>query len=276
MATQIAERWWEKSSPHTYLEALRASGIGIYAAANWDEAATKYGAFFTLNNLPHTKLVVGPAGHCAWTAVRDQTGFDIVVEELRFFDHWLKGIDNQVMSEEKVHYYTYNADPTHSWRSAPSWPLPDEQKTALYLGARTLASAQPTEAAARDEVTLRYDDAAGSRLTYETEPLPADLTVTGHPTVELWTSSTAADGDYIATVYDVAPDGSATTFNIHGRLRASLRKEAPPPYDNLSLPYHPSRTATCSRSSRASPRCCASTCCRSRSCSAPAIGCGWC
>ena len=46
-----------------------------------------------------TKMVVGPATHCEWTTVQNETGFDIVVEELRFFDYWLKGINNGVMSE---------------------------------------------------------------------------------------------------------------------------------------------------------------------------------
>jgi len=35
------------------------------------------------------KLIVGPAGHCGWSAVKSQTGFDITVEERRFFDYWL-------------------------------------------------------------------------------------------------------------------------------------------------------------------------------------------
>ncbi|MET0343727.1 MAG: CocE/NonD family hydrolase [Polyangiales bacterium] len=242
VATQIPEPWWIKSSPHTYLDALRNAGIGIYAAANWDEAATKYGAFFTVNNLPNTKLVVGPGAHCAWSAVRTQTGFDIVVEERRFFDHWLKGIDNQVMSEDKVHYYTYNADPAASWKSAAKWPLPSEVRTDFYLGAAALGTTPPSEPDAADAVAIDYGAPAKSTLTYETAPLASDLTVTGHPTVALWTSSTATDGDYVATLYDVAPDGTATTYHMHGRLRASLRKEAPAPYDNLSLPYHPSGT----------------------------------
>jgi hypothetical protein len=45
---------------------------------------------------------VGPASHCAWFTVQTMTGFDIAVEERRFFDYWLKGIDNGIMSEPKV------------------------------------------------------------------------------------------------------------------------------------------------------------------------------
>jgi predicted acyl esterase len=63
--------------------------------------------------------------------------------------------------------------------------------------------------------------------------------VTGHPVAELWVASTAADGDFIATLQDVGPTGQITGFNMHGRLRASHRKEVDAPYNNLGLPYHP-------------------------------------
>jgi putative CocE/NonD family hydrolase len=242
------QRWWIKSSPHTYLEQLNASGIAVYLAANWDEAATKYGAFFTLNNLEtRAKLIVGPAMHCAWFTVQMRHGFDLTIEELRFFDHWLKGVDNGVMSEPKIYYYTYNAPVGAEWRSASEWPLPNQQLTPYYLGAAALGTSAPTAPDAKDESTVDYTvttmTLVDKGISYMTPPLDSDLEVTGHPLAELWVSSTATDGDFVATLQDVAPDGSATSYNMHGRLRASHRKEAPAPYNNLGLPWHPSREA---------------------------------
>ena len=69
-------------------------------------------------------------------------------------------------------------------------------------------------------------------------PLGADLQVTGHPTINLWVSSSATDGDFIATIQDVAPDGTAASYNVSGRIRASLRKLEKAPYNNLGLPWH--------------------------------------
>jgi predicted acyl esterase len=71
-----------------------------------------------------------------------------------------------------------------------------------------------------------------------TAPLIADIQVTGHPTINLWVSSSATDGDFIATIQDVAPDGTATSYNVNGRIRASLRKLQKAPYNNLGLPWH--------------------------------------
>ncbi len=252
VATNIPEMWWIKSSPHTYLDAINASGIAVYAAANWDEAATKYGAFFTVNNLENpTKLLVGPGAHCAWFSVASDHGFDITVEERRFFDYWLKGVENGVMEEDKVYYYTYHAAAGQEWRSAPSWPLPNEKRVPYYLGAMTLSTSAPTEASAKHDTQVDYNVTMGATSTtappnppgvaYTSEPLDEDVRVTGHPVAELWVASTATDGDFIATLQDVSPTGAITSYNMHGRLRASLRKEEPAPYNTLGLPYHPFR-----------------------------------
>ena len=75
-------------------------------------------------------------------------------------------------------------------------------------------------------------------LLYETAPLSADVQITGHPAINLWVSSTATDGDFIATIQDVGPDGAAKSYNVQGQLRASLRKLQNAPYNNLGLPWH--------------------------------------
>jgi predicted acyl esterase len=238
-----SQPWWIKSSPHTYLEEINDSNIAMYLAANWDEGPTKHGAFFTFNNAANpAKLIVGPAGHCGWLAVEKQTGFDITVEERRFFDYWLKGIDNGIMDEDPVYYYTYNAPAGSEWRSAGQWPLPDEKRVQYYLGDGSLSSMEPTGYDQKDEVTVAYDvtpdNMTAKGLLYETAPLTSDVQLTGHPTINLWVSSTATDGDFIATIQDAAPDGTAASYNVHGRLRASLRKLQNAPYNNLGLPWH--------------------------------------
>jgi uncharacterized protein len=239
---QGAQPWWIKSSPHYYLEHIKASKTAMYLAANWDEGPTKHGAFFTFNNVTNpAKLIVGPGGHCGWTAVQSQTKFDITVEEHRFFDYWLKGIDNGIMKEDRVFYYTYNAPAGSEWRAAKHWPLPNEKRTKFYLGKGALGTATPTGVDQKDETTVAYDVTPANMTTkglvYATAPLNADVQVTGHPTINLWVSSTATDGDFIATIQDVAPDGAATSYNVNGRIRASLRKLHDAPYNNLELPW---------------------------------------
>ncbi len=82
----------------------------------------------------NAKLVVGPHAHCEWNNVKADAGFDIVTEELRFFDYWLKGVKNGVMEEPRVTYYTYNAPEGKTWRRASTWPLPNEDAGPVLSG----------------------------------------------------------------------------------------------------------------------------------------------
>lgn len=249
VAENFPEQWWLKSSPHTYLADIQRSGVALYLAANWDEGATKHGAFFTFNNLTNpAKLIVGPSTHCAWTDVKNTTGFDLVTEELRFFDHWLKGVQNGVMDEPRVFYYTYNAPKGREWAASAQWPLANERRRSYYFAAvHAMTGVPPSSPSGKDEFVVRYDTTPENMLEtglyYETPELSVDVQITGHPAINLWVTSTATDGDFIATLQDLAPDGTAKSYNTHGRLRASNRKIADPPYNNLELPWHPSNEA---------------------------------
>ncbi len=240
------ETWWLKSSPHTYLDNLKKAKIGVLSVANWDEAGTRHGPFFTYNNLnpEYTKLLAGPATHCAWTDVKTETGFDLVTEELRFFDYWLKDKKNGVMSEPGVTYYTYNAPKGQEWRQSETWPLKTEQRTSFHLSpsgglAREAAAAgqvEVTMGAAPTAQTVTIEAAPGG-AKFETAPLTADLEVTGHPVANIWIRTAAGDTDVTARIDDVAPDGSTRSYQMLGRLRASNRTLAEAPYNHLGLPW---------------------------------------
>lgn len=241
LTDEASKQWWMISSPSNYLEEINASGIAMYMAVNWDEGNTKPGPFFALNNFTvPRKLIIGHGVHCDWSTSIQMTGFDVLIEELRFFDYWLKGIDNGIMDEDPIYYFTYNAPEGEEWQSAKAWPLPEEKRLDFYLG-EGLLSSEPSESG-KDVTTTSYDfrpnTTTKGALIYETEVLSEDVQITGHPTINLWVSSTATDGDFVATIQDVAPDGTLTSYNMQGQLRASMRKMAEPPYNKLGLPYH--------------------------------------
>jgi putative CocE/NonD family hydrolase len=240
------ETWWLKSSPHTYMDNLKNAKVGVLSVANWDEAGTRHGPFFTFNNLnpDYTKLLVGPATHCAWSDVKTETGFDLVTEELRFFDYWLKDKKNGVMAEPGVTYYTYNAPKGQEWRQSETWPLESEKRTSYLLSPTGELARGTTEAgqvevamgAAPNAQTVTIEAAKGG-AAFETAPLETDLEVTGHPAAYIWVSTTAGDTDITARIDDVAPDGSTRSYQMLGRLRASNRTLAQPPYNHLGLPW---------------------------------------
>lgn len=246
-SAELGADWWARSSPSAHLDALRAPGLAVYTAGNWDESSTKLAPAMLFANMPagRAKLLFGPHGHCGWAPTAAEDGLSIQTEELRFFDYWLKGVKNGVMQEPAVTYYTYNAPRGQEWRQSDTWPLSNQKPTRYYLASGVLDAQAPArgghddttmgEPAAASSIQLRQADGG---LAYETAPLGSDLQVTGFPIADLWISADAPDADVVAEIEDLAPDGTARTHEMIGRLRASHRKLAQAPYRNDGLPYH--------------------------------------
>lgn len=252
----VGTRPWHEYSVATYKDAIERSGVPVYSFDGWDDDFRKESlvSAATLSN-PH-KVLVGPWPHCG------SEGFDIVAERHRFFDYWLKGVDNGIMQEPPVHYYTGSSDGTGEWRDARQWPPnPPARQTRYYLDGGssgtvgsvndgTLDHSRPRGHGAGDAYRVDYSvscpepvglgqtcpqDEKG--LTYTTAPLRDDVELTGHPEVSLHLSSTAPDGNVFAYLSDVAPDGTVRILT-DGRIRLALRSTQRAPYDVLGTPWH--------------------------------------
>lgn len=250
ISSTVGIPWWMVTNPSAHVEALQKPGMGVMVTANWDEAGTRHGAFTTLRNLPQgqVKLIAGPGAHCGWNVALRDAAMDIDIEQLRFFDYWLKGVQNGVMQEDPVTYYTYNAPEGRQWQTAKTWP-PASRQTSYFLSSRALGTDKPSASATQAGQmvsnvrisSISVTTNGEGSVTYETAPLRADTEVTGDPVASLWISTAAPDVDVIARLEDVAPDGQATSYQMLGGLRASVRKLGTAPYDNRGLPWHPSR-----------------------------------
>ncbi|NLX11554.1 MAG: CocE/NonD family hydrolase [Chloroflexi bacterium] len=250
-------------SPSTYLDAINGSGVAIYTLGGWYDMYPRDAVTWFNNLTVPQKLLLTPWSH------NGSGGFDLAVEHLRWFDYWLKGIDNGIMDEPPITYHVMGAPDSTAWRTAEQWPLPGEQPTAYYLHAGPSGSVNSANDGSlstdppgdgQDAYTVDYSTTTGKTtrwtdgygqgfgypemtpndekgLTYTTAPLEADLEVTGHPVVHLWISSTADDGDFIVYLEEVDDDGDST-YITEGVLRASHRALADPPYDYMGLPYH--------------------------------------
>jgi len=162
---------------------------------------------------------------------------------LAFFAHFLKEESNGFDARPRVHYYNIGSN---AWRDAQHWPPAESEVLSLYLHKDgSLGRDGPSDAAVtrylydpRDPVTIsagvdiwHWASAQPDRrelverddvLVFETEPLEADLNVTGPIRVELYASSTATDTDFTGALVDVAPDGYSLLIQ-EGILRASYR-----------------------------------------------------
>lgn len=178
--------------------------------------------------------------------------FDMLTHMVRWFDHYLKGVDNGIDQDATVKYYTMGAvgeadAPGNVWRTADDWPIAAEP-TGYYLQSEghlttnqptaqvggTLFLADPLKPAeipaggfpgARD--ARAFEEQAEVR-TFTTEPLSEPVEWTGEVHAELFVSSSAKDTDFIVRVSDVYPDGRSILiidYIQRARYREGFEKE---------------------------------------------------
>ena len=196
------------------------------------------------------------------------------MDQLRWCDHWLKGIDTGILEEPpvKLEIRTGGSPERYAFRYENEWPLARTQWTKVYLKIEREISSEAMAAEGvlgceppREEAKLTYPAsgstkagiASGSSLStthgntgrtgvsFESEPMPHDTEVTGPLVLNLWVSSTSEDMDIFVSIRNIGPDGKdVPEVGQHGQpvpcvtkgwLRASHRKLD----EQQSLPYRP-------------------------------------
>jgi len=155
-----------------------------------------------------------------------------VALQRRFFDRYLKDIDNGWDGEPRVEVAVRAADDTVGRVVRDTqWPLTGTRWTRFYLDASKLSLASaPGEAASASYL------AAGEGLTFTTAPLERGIEFAGTIKAKLWVSSSNEDMDLFATLRAFDPQGKEVTFLSavepkspvsQGWLRVSQRKLDP-------------------------------------------------
>ena len=208
-----------------------------------------------------SRMIVGAWGHGPSRKHGDldfgeHARVDLHSVELRWFDHWLKGIDTGMMDEPPVTVFVMG---TNEWKQANAYPLPETKYTKLYLDSEGRANSYRGAGKLRWDVLAadsspdryRYDPnhpvpshgganccgaptPAGPRdqrpveqrndvLVYTSDFLEEAVEIVGPVKVVLYASSDAPDTDFVAKLVDVYPDGKA--YNLcEGLLPARYRE----------------------------------------------------
>ena len=216
---------------------------------------------------------MGPFGHGALSGDLEYPGFDRLNlggdAELRWFDYWLKGIDNGIMDEPPVSYFMMagaekgRLSPKNGLRTSANWP-PANREVRFYLTAdRTLSGKPPAGEGAR--ISYRYDPAnpvptvGGANLTFERGPMdqraiparqdylrfqtPAldhDVVIAGPVKVELYGATDGPDTDFMAKLVDVYPDGYEALV-LDAPIRARFRHGRMPDDVQMMTPNAPEK-----------------------------------
>ena len=154
---------------------------------------------------------------------------------LRWYDHWLKGIDTGVMDDPPIRILVQG---TNQWRYENEWPLARTRWTRLHLGVQ---GSLRGESPGWNERPDRFSNAAGLQpggklpsLRYATASLAQDMEVTGPIALVLYASISTADTNWIVEINDVDPEGSEKRVSI-GWLKATHRELD----ESRSKPYKP-------------------------------------
>lgn len=212
--------YWERSGGTRLGRIL----VPTYVLGRWTSWGLHLpGAFAAFSGIKATKRleVIIPQSGAGFTRPWDKECHETV---LRWYDHWLKGIDTGMMSEPPVKLYVQG---TGRYRYSDDWPIPETKWTELYLrsGGRLLpapASSQEEPDVFVNEPDLQRGERVPS-LTNTTDPVEADLEITGPIALHLFASLDASDANWIIELQEVGPDDRTHLISL-GWLKASHRK----------------------------------------------------
>jgi len=137
-------------------------------------------------------------------------------EILKWYDHWLKGIDTGVMREAPVKFWVMGEN---KWREATDWPLPETEWTKLYLRNWERLTPEPFTPASVDQFTPPdafvqmppSQTTVIQKLRYLSEPLARDTLIAGPAVLNLFAAIDQDDTNWIVVIKDVGPDVSVMT-----------------------------------------------------------------
>ncbi|MCC7485918.1 MAG: CocE/NonD family hydrolase [Burkholderiales bacterium] len=158
------------------------------------------------------------------------------LDQLRFFDYWLKGIDTGIMDEPPVKLMIRTGGGnarTYRFRFENEWPIGRTKWTRYHLKVNTrkpTADGSPEGELLpdppREEMSATYQASPPSHagvtssspaqtfgmigragVTFDSPPLAEDTEITGPIVLVVWVSSSSEDMDIFATIRNIGPDG---------------------------------------------------------------------
>jgi putative CocE/NonD family hydrolase len=243
--------YWRERSLRPDYDRIRCAVFVIDGWADW--YCTPLLRAFASLKVPKRALI-GPWSHMWPEEALPGPRIDGAHECLRWFDHWLKGLDNGIMNEPPVTLFIRDYSPPtplllHDagvFRAENEWPPVRRCDTPFYFREDGLLNeVPPAQPGGSDRFVYppltgfttgkhgggpcppwfmpgdqRADDALA--LTYTTTPLSAEVEVTGQPRAVVFLVATAPATSLVVRLCDVAPDGTSVLVT-KGYLDATHR-----------------------------------------------------
>jgi uncharacterized protein len=273
------DSFWQSNSPLNYIQYPQIPMLhvgGYYDQEDINGPQLMYGHMEKKDSFHRNYIVLGPWNHGQWGSRRgdslgkisfgSNTGVWFRDLQKKWFDYWLKGIGDGKFDEAYC-FQTGN----NVWKTYTSWPPKEATKKNLYAGSNHSCSFNKP-VSQKGEVSYVSDPAnpvpyrtppieatygAGSRwrqwhvedqrfvysrpdvVSFASDSLQEDLTVTGQITAHLFAGTTGTDADWVVKLIDVYPNFDQRNFLMsqyqlpvameifRGRFRKSFEKPSP-------------------------------------------------
>ncbi len=257
------DSWWEPQRYQNKFERVRVPALNISGWYDDEQVGTPLNFIGMTTRGDESvrrsqKLLMGPWPHAVNSSTKigsvefgPTAVIDLNAAWLRWFDYWLKGIDNGVMKEPPVRIFVMGEN---VWRDENEWPMARTRWTKYYLhsnghantlsGDGTLSTTEPSNepidnyaydpakpvpfitdpsfAQIGGPDDYRKVEERDDVLVFTSEAVAEDTEVCGPIRVKLYAVSSTPDTDFMAKLIDVWPNGFAQRLT-DGMVRARFR-----------------------------------------------------
>ncbi len=246
---QRRDTYWSHASVN---ESYADVQCPVLATSGWADGYSNAVARLLAHVDVPRKGLIGPWSHKYPHLGEPGPAIGYLQELVRWWDHWLKGVDNGVLDGPMlVTWMQDSVPPSTSYHQRPGrwvgeveWPSPNVRPVVFPLARHRLG--KPGESVAGVELTVQsplsvgqfagkwasynappdlpYDqrEEDGGSLVFETEPLAEDLEILGTPRVTLDIAADRPVAMVAVRLSDVLPDGRATRVT-YGLLNLTHR-----------------------------------------------------
>jgi putative CocE/NonD family hydrolase len=247
----ILERWtshqryddyWQRGSVATDYSRIRCP---VYVVGGWlDPYSNVVGSLLAGLKVPR-KGLIGPWGHLM-PNLPAPLGLDWAYEEVRWWHHWLEGVDTGIMDEPMFRAYmpyrtvseVYPGEMPGRWVAERVWPAPESRPLVLHLGVGVLSPTPGAHASVTyvgDKIVgmskpqwmpSRPDDQSSDdekSLVFDSEALDSDKEILGNPVAKIRVSANVPVAKLAVRLTEVLPDGKSWLVS-YGILNLTHRR----------------------------------------------------
>jgi len=233
LSHQRNDSFWRHGSVSADYQAIKCP---VYIVDGWVDTYVNTVSRILANVSAPRKALIGPWAHNYPQASSPGPSLDWAYEEVRWWKHWLAGVQTGIMDEPMFRVYMpyqtsseiYPMDTPGRWIAESHWPSPHIEARAWYLDEGRLS---PTPGA-RGEATYVGDKIVGLQkpewlpfppegmpgeqtpddlksLLFDSAPLPAEIEILGHPIARIRVSADQPVAKLALRLCEVGPEGKS-------------------------------------------------------------------